>query len=82
MGNELRKCQCTTLLAKQRIADLEAENKRLREALTKIDALDPEDPYKFVFMDQNAAQALVMKMGKTARNALLKEGNGNANDEI
>lgn len=56
---------------------LEAENtalrsqiEGLREALIQIDALDPEDPYRFVFMDEAALRHLVMGMGETARRAL------------
>jgi len=61
-------CGCDS----SRIAELEAENERLREALVQIDAMDPEDPYRFVFMDQAAIQALVIRMGETARGAIAK----------
>ena len=51
-----------------RVPDMEKEILRLREALTLIDALDPETQINGV--SHQALRGLVLKIGEIARNAL------------
>ncbi len=59
----------TVLDAAIAISWLEAENARLREQLTQIDALDPEW-HGIESLGNDAVRGLVLRMGEIARAAL------------
>ena len=69
---EVEKWHDGWMTAEGRLVDAEAERDRLREALTVIDALDPE--IGIDDLSEAAVRGLVWRMGKIARAALTTKG--------